>query len=174
MQLLKSVPNSVLWLLECNQWAKQNLIKEATVHGISADKLIFAPRVAIADHLARHAHADLFLDTLPYNAHTTCSDALWMGVPVLTCTGDTFSSRVAGSLLNVAGLNELITDNLQDYENKALELALNPAKLAELKQKLQSAKVNSALFDTPLFAKSLEDTYQTMWKHHLSKPSASI
>lgn len=163
MRLLKSVSNSVLWLLDCNQWAKQNLIKEALAQGISADKLIFAPRVAIADHLARHAHADLFLDTLPYNAHTTCSDALWMGVPVLTCTGDTFASRVAGSLLNVTGLNELITDNLQDYENKALELAQNTAKLAELKNKLQTAKVNSALFDTTLFARSLEDIYQTMY-----------
>lgn len=174
MRLLKSVSNSVLWLLNCNQWAKQNLIKEASAHGVSQDRLIFAPRVAIADHLARHVHADLFLDTLPYNAHTTCSDALWMEVPVLTCIGDTFASRVAGSLLNVASLNELITDNLQAYKDKALELAQNPAKLAELKHKLQSAKVNSALFDTALFAKSLEDTYQTMWKHYLSKPAASI
>lgn len=164
MRLLKSVPNSVLWLLECNTWAKQNLINEAAVHGISADRLIFAPRVAIADHLARHAHADLFLDTLPYNAHTTCSDALWMGVPVLTCIGDTFASRVAGSLLHVAGLTELITNNLQAYEAKALELAHNPAKLAELKDKLQTAKVSSALFDTQLFARSLEDIYQTMYK----------
>lgn len=169
MRLLKSASNSVLWLLDCNQWAKKNLIKEAAAHGIAKDRLIFAPRVAIADHLARHAHADLFLDTLPYNAHTTCSDALWMGVPVLTCIGDTFASRVAGSLLNVAGLNELTTDNLQAYEAKALELAQNPAKLAGLKEQLQSAKVSSALFDTVLFAKSLEETYQTMWKRHLHR-----
>jgi protein O-GlcNAc transferase len=164
MRLLKSVPNSVLWLLDCNQWAKQNLIKEAAAHDISADRLIFAPRVAIADHLARHAHADLFLDTLPYNAHTTCSDALWVGVPVLTCTGDTFASRVAGSLLHVTGLTELITKNLQAYERKALELAQKPAKLAELKDQLQTAKESSALFDTQLFARSLEDIYLAMRK----------
>ena len=97
LRLLKAVPNSVFWLLDCNQWAKQNLINTAKSNGINADRFIFAPRVSIADHLARHIHADLFLDTLPYNAHTTCSDALWMGLPVFTCVGDTFSARVAGS-----------------------------------------------------------------------------
>ncbi len=120
---LKPAPNSVLWLLDCNIWAKQNFIREAVAQGVDKEKLIFAPRVAIADHLARHAHADLFLDTLPYNAHTTCSDALWMGLPVLTCAGNTFAARVAGSLLNAINLTELITYNLQDYENKALYLA---------------------------------------------------
>lgn len=168
MRLLKATPNSVLWLLECNSWAKQNLRREATAHGVDADRLVFAPRLAIADHLARHAHADLFLDTLPYNAHTTCSDALWMGLPVLSCVGETFAARVAGSLLNAAGLTELITYTLQHYENKALLLSKNPAELLTIKQKLLAEKMTSALFDTDIFTKSLEDTYQTIWQRYLS------
>ncbi|MGZ8257910.1 MAG: O-linked N-acetylglucosamine transferase, SPINDLY family protein, partial [Methylotenera sp.] len=168
MRVLKSIPNSVLWLLDCNIWAKQNLIREASIQGVAKERLIFAPRVAIADHLARHAHADLFLDTQPYNAHTTCSDALWMGLPVLTCVGDTFAARVAGSLLNAADLTELITYSLQDYEDKAIYLAKNPAILLEMKQKLLADKMTSSLFDTALFAKSLEAIYQTIWKHYLN------
>lgn len=163
MRLLKSSPNSVLWLLDCNSWAKQNLIREAALQGITADKLIFAPRVSIADHLARHAHADLFLDTLTYNAHTTCSDALWMGVPVLTCVGHTFAARVAGSLLQAADLNELITYSLQDYENKALYFNKNPDALLKLKEKLITEKMTSKLFDTVLFAKSLEEIYMNIF-----------
>jgi predicted O-linked N-acetylglucosamine transferase (SPINDLY family) len=163
ISLLKAVPNSVLWLLDCNTWAKQNLIREAALQGIYEDQLIFAPRVSIADHLARHVHADLFLDTLPYNAHTTCSDALWMGLPVLTCAGDTFAARVAGSLLNAADLTDLITYSLQDYENKALYLANNPSKLLELKQKLLATKMTSNLFDTDKFSKSLEEVYQKIY-----------
>lgn len=166
VRLLKAMPNSVIWLLDCNQWAKQNLIKSATEQGVTADRLIFAPRVAIADHLARHIHADLFLDTLPYNAHTTCSDALWMGLPVLTCVGDTFAARVAGSLLSVAELTELITYSLQDYENKALYLAKNPNDLKKIKQKLLATKLTSDLFDTAQFVCALEDIYQTMWQRY--------
>lgn len=160
MRLLKATPDSVLWLLECNRWAKQNLIEQAALHGIASERVIFAPRVSIAEHLARHAHADLFLDTLPYNAHTTCSDALWMGLPVLTCVGETFASRVAGSLLKAAGLDEMITYKLADYENKALSLAKNPQVLNRMKQKLLSEKMTSALFDTASFAKSLETIYK--------------
>lgn len=167
MRLLKAVPNSVLWLLDCNSWAKQNLIREAATQGVTAEKLIFAPRVAIADHLARHAHADLFLDTQPYNAHTTCSDALWMGVPVLTCVGETFSARVAGSLLKTLDLTELITYSLQDYESKALYLATNPAALLTIKKKLLANNMTSPLFDTNLFAHSLENAYQSIWQRHL-------
>jgi predicted O-linked N-acetylglucosamine transferase (SPINDLY family) len=166
MRLLKSMPNSVLWLLECNQWAKQNLIKTAAEQGVVAERLIFAPRVSIADHLARHVHADLFLDTSPYNAHTTCSDALWMGLPVLTCVGETFAARVAGSLLTASDLTELITYSLQDYENKALYIASNPAELEKIKQKLLATKLTSALFDTTKFAHSLESIYQTMWQQY--------
>ncbi len=168
IRLLKAVPNSILWLLDCNTWARQNLINEAVAQGIACERLIFAPRTAIADHLSRHTHADLFLDTLPYNAHTTCSDALWMGVPVLTCAGDTFASRVAGSLLNAADLAELITYTLRDYENKALYLAKNPAILVAMNEKLLATKLTSALFDTTRFARSLEDIYQTIWKRYLN------
>ncbi|PKO52756.1 MAG: glycosyltransferase [Betaproteobacteria bacterium HGW-Betaproteobacteria-20] len=167
MRLLKAVPNSVLWLLDCNIWAKQNLIREATAQGVNEDKLIFAPRVAIADHLARHAHADLFLDTLPYNAHTTCSDALWMGLPVLTCAGNTFAARVAGSLLNAVNLTELITYNLQDYEKKALYLVNNSDNLLIIRQKLLADRMSLALFDTNEFVRSLEDIYQKMWERLL-------
>lgn len=166
MRLLKAVPNSVLWLLDCNAWAKQNLIREAASQGIPADRMVFAPRVSIADHLARHVHADLFLDTQPYNAHTTCSDALWMGVPVLTCVGKTFAARVAGSLLQAADLNQLITYTLQDYENKALYLANNPDEISEIKQKLLAEKMTSKLFDTAQFTKSLEITYQKIWQRY--------
>ncbi len=162
MRLLKATPDSVLWLLECNRWAKQNLIEQAALHGIASERLIFAPRVSIAEHLARHAHADLFLDTLPYNAHTTCSDALWMGLPVLTCVGETFPSRVAGSLLKAAGLDEMITYTLADYENRAMYLAANPQVLETIKQKLLSEKMTSALFDTASFTRSLEDIYKNI------------
>lgn len=169
MRLLKATPNSVLWLLDCNIWAKQNLINEAAKLGVSAEKLVFAPRISIADHLARHAHADLFLDTLPYNAHTTCSDALWMGVPVITCAGDTFAARVAGSLLSAADLTELITYTLQDYENKSLYLSKNPTELARIKQKLLADKKTSALFDTANFTKSLETRYQKIWQSYMGQ-----
>lgn len=166
IRLLKAKPDSVLWLLDCNRWAKQNLINEALAQGIATERLIFAPRVSIADHLARHIHADLFLDTQPYNAHTTCSDTLWMGLPVLTYAGDTFAARVAGSLLSASNLNQLIASSLQDYENKALYIAGNTDYLLSLKQKVLAAKTDSPLFNTTLFAKSLEDIYQTMWQSH--------
>ena len=162
VSLLKAVPQSVLWLMECNIWAKENLLNEAEKAGIDKARLIFAPRVPIDEHLARHIHADLFLDTLPYNAHTTCSDALWMGLPVLTCAGDTFASRVAGSLLNAADLPELITYDLQSYETKALYYATHPQALAELKTRLLKAKTDSGLFDTDYFARALENLYREM------------
>ena len=169
LRILKTTQNSVLWLLDCNRWAKQNLIAEALAQGLSADRLIFAPRIAIADHLARHTHADLFLDTRPYNAHTTCSDALWMGLPVLTCVGDTFSARVAGSLLHTANLTELITYSLQDYENKALYFHKNRDILATIKQKLLASNKQSVLFNTQDFALSLETIYQSMWQRYLDQ-----
>nr|WP_294840869.1 tetratricopeptide repeat protein [uncultured Methylotenera sp.] len=159
MRLLTKLPNSVLWLLDCNSWAKQNLWQIAKHSGIDAERIIFAPRVNIADHLARHIHADLFLDTQPYNAHTTCSDALWMGLPVLTCVGDTFASRVAGSLLQAAGLSQLITESLAEYEERALQLAQQPSELAAIKAKLRDENMTSQLFDTAQFTQSLEQVY---------------
>ena len=173
MRILNAVPNSVLWLFESNPWAKQNLINQAAKNNIAAERLIFAPRMSIADHLARHIHADLFLDTSPYNAHTTCSDALWMGLPVLTCVGDTFAARVAGSILTAADMPELITDSLQDYENKALYLASNSTELEKIKQKLLATKQTSALFDTNQFAQSLEKVYESMWQQYLSTSESS-
>jgi predicted O-linked N-acetylglucosamine transferase (SPINDLY family) len=159
MSLLTKLPNSVLWLLDCNTWAKQNLWREAKRSGIAVERIIFAPRVNIAEHLARHVHADLFLDTQPYNAHTTCSDALWMGLPVLTCVGDTFASRVAGSLLQAAGLTQLISTSLAEYEEIAIKLAQNPSALTAIKEKLQNENMTSALFDTVQFTQSLEQAY---------------
>ena len=162
MRLLKAVPDSVLWLLECNRWAKANLCREAEVQGVAASRLVFAPRLPIAEHLARQQLADLFLDTLPYNAHTTASDALWMGLPVLTCAGDTFSSRVAASLLQAAGLPELATNSLEEYEALAKQLATQPAKLSALKDKLVNLRDTTALFDTPRFVANLEQAYRRM------------
>ena len=163
MRLLKQVPNSVLWLLECNQWAKANLISEAERRGVEKERLIFAPRVSMADHMARQPCADLFLDTQPYNAHTTTSDALWMGLPVLTCAGDTFASRVAGSLLKAANLDELITTTLSDYENKALALAKNPEALDRIKARLNKHNTKLPLFNPSKFAMDLESQYQEIW-----------
>jgi len=173
MRLLNTVPDSVLWLLDCNRWAKQNLIEQAKLQGVATERLIFAPRVTIAAHLARHVHADLFLDTLPYNAHTTCSDALWMGVPVLTCVGDTFASRVAGSLLKAAGLDDLITCTLNDYETQARYLARNPQVLESMQQKLMAEKMTSALFDTASFASSLEAMYESLRHEHLKRSKSA-
>jgi len=164
IRIINATPNSVLWLLECNVWAKQNLRKYAEKFGITNDRIVFAPRVEIAKHLARHAHVDLFLDTLPYNAHTTCSDALWMNVPVLTLVGNTFASRVAGSLLNALNLSQLLTYHLQEYENKALFYYHHPEELIKIKEKITAEKMHSPLFNTKLFAKHLEGNFQEMLK----------
>ena len=157
MQLLNQVPNSVLWLLDCNHWAKANLVRNAQKAGIATERLIFAPRVSIQDHLARHIHADLFLDTLPYNAHTTASDALWMNLPVLTCMGDTFPSRVAASLLTSIGLSSLITHTVPEYAARALALAQDKTELAKIKQHIQAQK--NDLFNPKLFVQGLESAY---------------
>ena len=166
MRVLTQTPNSVLWLLDCNQWAKANLQAAAELAGINTNRLIFAPRVPIAEHLARHAHADLFLDTLPYNAHTTASDALFMRLPLLTCMGETFAARVATSILQRINMPELITNSLQQYEQKALDIAQNPEKLIQLKQKLQAQIEQSALFKPTQFARDLEQQYLSIWHAH--------
>ncbi len=164
MRLLKAKPNAVMWLLECNSLAKENLRKEAEARGVDSGRLIFAPRVSMAEHLARHIHADLFLDTLPYNAHTTTSDALWMGLPVLTCAGNTFASRVAGSLLNASGLTELIAKDLNEYEAKAIDLANSPESVNRLKRHLLDHHERLALFDTEKFVKNLEKIYTGLYQ----------
>ncbi len=171
MRLLKQVPKSVLWLLDCNQWAKENLIKEAENAGIEQSRLIFAPRVPSEAHLERQRHADLFLDTLPYNAHTTASDVIWAGTPIITCIGDTFPARVAASLLKEVGLTELICESLEAYEQKALSLAKNPDVLKKLKAILTDAKTNSGLFDAAAFAKRLEAQYQSVWQTYCQETS---
>ena len=169
MRILDATPNSVLWLLDCNRWAKDNLQTSAEQLSINRNRLIFAPRVDIADHLTRHMHADLFLDTLPYNAHTTASDALWMGLPVLTCMGDTFASRVAASLLTQLNCLNLITQNLAQYEATAIELANNSQKLDQIKKHLNSQTEQSDLFKPSVFAKTLEKSYQQIWHVYRDK-----
>ncbi len=166
MRILKQTPNSILWLLDCNQWAKANLQAATELTGIDKTRLIFAPRIPIIDHLARHVHADLFLDTLPYNAHTTASDAIFMRLPLLTCMGETFAARVATSILQHINMPELITNSLQEYEQKALELAQNPEKLIALKQKLNTQIEQSALFNPTQFARDLEQQYLSIWCTH--------
>jgi protein O-GlcNAc transferase len=165
MRLLHAVSGSVLWLMEVSPAASDNLRREAVRHGIPAERLVFASRMKLDEHLARHALADLFLDTLPYNAHTTASDALWAGLPVLTCIGNAFAGRVAASLLHAVGMPELITDNLVEYEAMALRLATTPALLAEVRSKL-SRKRTSSLFDTDRFCRHIEAAYITMWERY--------
>ncbi|MFZ1920994.1 MAG: tetratricopeptide repeat protein [Xanthobacteraceae bacterium] len=166
MRLLGANEASVLWLIEGNTVTRTNLGEEAQRRGIAPDRLIFAPRMPLADHLARHRLANLFLDTLPYNAHTTASDALWAGLPVLTCLGPTFAGRVAGSLLRAIGLDELVTYSLQDYEALALKLAREPSHLGALKGKLARNRSTYPLFDTGRFTRNLEAAYSTMWQRH--------
>jgi protein O-GlcNAc transferase len=163
-RLLKTVPGSVLWLLDSNPYATANLKREAEARGVAAERLVFAGHLPYADHLARFAIADLFLDTLPYNAHTLTSDALWGGCPVLTCSGRTFPSRVAGSLLLSVGLPELICRSLTEYEKLALALARDPERLRGVRQKLQMTRLGAALFDTRRFARHLEAAFATMWE----------
>jgi len=166
MRILKAVEGSVLWLFEDNRWASANLRKEAQKQGIDPKRLIFAPRMALPEHLARHRQADLFIDTLPYNAHTTASDALWAGLPVLTLIGQSFAARVAASLLNAIDLPELITHTREEYEALAIELASHPHKLATIKQKLAENRLTTPLFDAPLFTKHLEAAYTQMMERY--------
>jgi predicted O-linked N-acetylglucosamine transferase (SPINDLY family) len=165
-RLLQAMPGSVLWLLDWNTWATQNLRREALERGIDAGRLIFGPRLPLDAHLARLGAADLFLDTLPYNAHTMGSDALWVGVPIVTCAGGTFASRVAGSLLTAVGLPELIAGSLEEYEALALRLARSPGALSLLRDKLRRQRASAPLFDTPRFVRGLEEAYESMWLNY--------
>ncbi len=160
MKLLKAVEGSVLWLSENNATAAGNLRNEAIDAGVNPERLVFAKRLpSSADHLARHRLADLFLDTLPYNAHTTASDALWAGLPVLTQIGSTFAGRVAASLLNAINLPELITETPEEYERLAIDLATHPEKLAAIKRKLANNRLTTPLFNTRLFTRHIEAAY---------------
>jgi predicted O-linked N-acetylglucosamine transferase (SPINDLY family) len=164
MRILKGVEGSVLWLLQDNFLAIENLKIEAEIQGVNPQRLVFADRLALLFHLARHRQANLFLDSFPYNAHTTASDALWAGLPILTLMGQSFASRVAASLLNAIGLPELITNTQEEYEALAIELAMNPEKLAAIKLRLAKNRQTTSLFDSPLFAKNLEAAYIKMFE----------
>jgi predicted O-linked N-acetylglucosamine transferase (SPINDLY family) len=166
MRLLAAKAGSVLWLIGGNPTAEANLRREAERRGIAPGQLIFAPKLPLADHLARSAYADLFLDTMPYNAHTTGSDALWAGVPLLTCLGSTFASRVAASLVRAVGLDELVTSSLQDYEALAVKLAHDPSLLRALRERLARNRRTHPLFDTARFARHIEGAYTTMWQRY--------
>jgi len=167
MRILKAVSGSVLWLPKSNKTAIHNLKHEAVKYGVDESRLIFASRLELKeDHLKRIQSADLFLDTLPFNAHTTASDALRVGLPVLTCIGESFTSRVAASLLNAVNLPELITTSQEEYEALAIELATNPGKLKNIKDKLNSNLPTAPLFNTPLFTKHIESAYKTMYERY--------
>jgi predicted O-linked N-acetylglucosamine transferase (SPINDLY family) len=172
MRLLAAVPGSVLWLTEPHATAKANLRREAESRlAGGAARLVFAPWLPNPEHLARLGFADLFLDTLPYGAHTLTSDALWGGCPVITCLGRAFPGRVAGSLLRAVGLPELVTQSLADYESLALQLALEPDRLRAIREKLQANRLTTALFDSRRFTRHLESAFESMWRMHVAGES---
>jgi predicted O-linked N-acetylglucosamine transferase (SPINDLY family) len=166
MHLLAVIPDSVLWLIAENPAALTNLRREAQKRGIAGERLIFAPRMGVAEHLARHRLADLFLDTLPYCAHTTASDALWAGLPVLTCLGSTFAGRVAASLLNAVGLPELVTSSFAEYQALALKLVRDQNFLLTLRARLAGNRDTCTLFDAARFARHVEAAYARMLDRH--------
>jgi predicted O-linked N-acetylglucosamine transferase (SPINDLY family) len=162
MRLLQQVPHSALWLLGDTPFVQSNLQAKAAEHGVDPRRLVFAPRLTYAKHLGRLGLADLFLDTLPFNGGTTASDALWAGVPVLTCPGEAFAARMAGSLLQAIGLPELITHNLVEYEQLALQLLRDPQQLAQLRARLAAHRTTYPLFNTQRFCRHLESAYLHM------------
>jgi predicted O-linked N-acetylglucosamine transferase (SPINDLY family) len=175
MRILQAVNGSVLWLFEDNPTASANLRLEAKRNGVESERLIFANRLPIEEHLARHTLADLFLDTLPYNAHTTASDSLWAGLPVLTCMGESFASRVAASLLTAMELPELITTSANEYEEKAIKLATDSQMLSSFRERICKNKKSSALFNASLFARHLEMAFEKMHAIYQSdEPAANI
>lgn len=165
MRLLRQVEGSVLWLFCDRATAENNLRREAAARGVDPERLIFARRSELADHLARHRLADLFLDTLIYNAHTTAADALWMGVPVITCLGSSFAGRVAASLLHAIGLSDLVTTSLEEYESLALLIAQQPSLLKEFRDRLERNRNSYPLFATDRYRRSLESAYLRMWQN---------
>jgi predicted O-linked N-acetylglucosamine transferase (SPINDLY family) len=167
MRVLRAVPDSVLWLRATSTVAKQNLERAARTRGVDPARFVYAPKApTLADYRARLSLADLFLDTHPYNAHTTASDALCAGVPLLTLKGRTFSSRVASSLLHACGLGDLSVETLQAYEGLAIELGRTPSLATELKRRLCAAAATGPLFDTPRYRRHLEAAYCEIWSRH--------
>jgi predicted O-linked N-acetylglucosamine transferase (SPINDLY family) len=163
MRLLTQIPGSVLWLYVTEEVAVQNLRREAQQLGVNPDRLVFAGNVPLPQHLARMQLADLFLDTLPCNAHTTASDALWAGLPLLTCAGESFAARVASSLLHALDLSELVTVSLEEYEARALALAFNPTTLSAIRNKLATKKISASLFHSEACTRKIEQAYRAMW-----------
>ena len=166
MRVLQQVPHSVLWLLADNEWALANMQREADAHGIARERFIMAPRVAPPEYLARFQLADLMLDTFPYNAGTTASDALWMGLPIVTYSGRSYISRMAGSLLTNVGLPDLVTFSLQDYERLAVQLGNTPLRVASYKRYLAEHGRQSKLFDVPGLVKDIEREFERMALEH--------
>ncbi len=162
LRILRAVPGSVLWLLADNDTARANMLAAAAAAGVAAERLVFAPRVAPADYLARFPLADLVLDTFPYNAGTTASDALWMGTPILTRAGRTYISRMAGSLLHAVGLPDLVTDSLSEYERLAITLGCTPARVASCKRYLAEHARSSPLFDVPQIVRDIEAAFEDL------------
>jgi protein O-GlcNAc transferase len=172
MSVLRAVEGGVLWLLEDNTFVSRNLRKTARAKGVDEGRLVFAPRTSLPEHLARHRLADLFLDTLPYNAHTTACDALWAGVPVLTRIGATFAGRACASILQAIGLPELVTKTPEEYLKRAVELATNPADLRAIRDKLEKNREVAPLFDTESYTRAMENAYQEMHRRHQEGLSA--
>jgi predicted O-linked N-acetylglucosamine transferase (SPINDLY family) len=166
VRILKELPGSVLWLLLTRAEMQDNLRREAEAHGVAGERLIFAKHLPKDRHLERHRLADLFLDTRLYNAHTTASDALWAGLPVLTCRGQAFAARVGASLLQAVGLPQLITENLKEYHRLAIHLATQPQELLELRNRLLKNRLSTPLFDTERFVRHLEQGYRIMWARY--------
>jgi predicted O-linked N-acetylglucosamine transferase (SPINDLY family) len=173
MRLLQAVPGSVLWLLQPHSDAKANLCLEAAQAGVDPQRLLFAPHVAVGEHVARMAAADLFLDTYPYAAHTSANDALLAGLPVLTRVGETLASRIAGSQLHAIGLPELVTESFADYEALALELATQPALLKSYRDRLAANRHRHPLFDMHAYARDFEHAMQALWNEYQA-PSPQI
>jgi predicted O-linked N-acetylglucosamine transferase (SPINDLY family) len=167
MRLLSNLDGSVLWLLKANRWSEANLKKEAKKRGVEPDRLIFADNLPAEEHLARLKLADLFLDTFNLNAHTTASDALWAGLPVITKLGKGFPARVAGSLLTALEIPELITATEEEYEALALSLATNSEKLSLIKKKLIGKRTSAPLFDTEAYTRDLEKAYTQVYKRYV-------
>ena len=175
MAILRAVPDGVLWLLQASEHTANNLRREASERGVSPERLYFAPKLPMDQHLARQKCADLFLDTLPYNAHTTTSDALWVGLPVLTCMGEAFASRVAASLLKAVDLPELITTDGASFEARAIALANHPQELAEIRRRLEQNRQSAPLFDIDRLARSIESAYlQVHERRQAGQPAMSI